>query len=442
MSLAQLRQDALTIFHAGLKAVDPVNAIKRHLHRQGDTLEIQGQRYELSTFDGIYVVGMGKAAAVMAQALEQLLGDRLRAGIVNVKVGHAVPLSIIQVHEAGHPIPDEAGWRGAQQIVDLLRQTGENDLVLCVISGGGSALLPCPAEGLTLEDKQQVTQLLLECGATIHEINAVRKHISQVKGGRLARLAWPSTVISLILSDVIGDTLDTIASGPTAPDQTTFDDCLRLLQQYQIQDRIPAPVLEHLQRGARGEIEETPKADDPIFQRTRNVIVGSNILAVKAAQHKATELGYHSLLLSSFIEGEAKEVAKVHAAMAKQILSTGHPVQRPACLISGGETTVTIRGRGRGGRNQEFALAAALAIAGLKDVVMLSGGTDGTDGPTEAAGGIVDGTTVARAKALGLDAEAYLRENNSYGFLQPLGDLLITGPTYTNVMDVQLVLVA
>lgn len=437
-----MRQDALTIFHAGLKAVDPVNAIKRHLHRQGDTLEIQGQRYELSTFDGIYVVGMGKAAAVMAQALEQLLGDRLRAGIVNVKVGHAVPLSIIQVHEAGHPIPDEAGWRGAQQIVDLLRQTGENDLVLCVISGGGSALLPCPAEGLTLEDKQQVTQLLLECGATIHEINAVRKHISQVKGGRLARLAWPSTVISLILSDVIGDTLDTIASGPTAPDQTTFDDCLRLLQQYQIQDRIPAPVLEHLQRGARGEIEETPKADDPIFQRTRNVIVGSNILAVKAAQHKATELGYHSLLLSSFIEGEAKEVAKVHAAMAKQILSTGHPVQRPACLISGGETTVTIRGRGRGGRNQEFALAAALAIAGLKDVVMLSGGTDGTDGPTEAAGGIVDGTTVARAKALGLDAEAYLRENNSYGFLQPLGDLLITGPTYTNVMDVQLVLVA
>lgn len=442
MSLAELRKDAVTIFQAGLKAVDPVQAVKRHLTRRDDWLEIQGRTYDLSTFDGVYVVGMGKAAAAMAQAIEERLGDRLTAGIVNVKVGHVVPLNVIRVNEAGHPVPDAAGWRGTEQIIHLLRHTGEKDLVLCLISGGGSALLPCPAEGLTLEDKQRVTKLLLECGATIHEINAVRKHISQVKGGRLARLAAPATLISLILSDVIGDHPDTIASGPTAPDESTFGDCLRLLEKYGIEEKIPTPVLEHLQKGVRGEVEETPKADDPVFQRTRNVIVGSNILAVKAAKEKADELGYHSLILSSFIEGETKEVAQVHAAIAKEILSTGHPIRRPACLISGGETTVTIRGRGLGGRNQEFALAAALAIEGLKDVVMLSGGTDGTDGPTDAAGGIVDGTTVARARAMGLDADGYLRENNSYHFLQPLGDLLITGPTLTNVMDLRLILVA
>jgi len=377
----------------------------------------------------------------MAEVIENLLGDRLRGGIVNVKYGHAVPLKIVRINEAGHPLPDEAGIRGTKEIMELLGRTGEKDLVLCLISGGGSALLPCPAQGLTLEDKQAATKVLLECGATIGEINAVRKHISEVKGGKLARLAYPSTLVSLVLSDVVGDDLENIASGPTVPDRSTFADCLAILQRYGIEDKIPTTVRAFLARGARGEVEETPKDGDPIFQRVQNVIVGSNVEAIQAAERKAEALGYHSLILSSFIEGETKEVAKVHAAIAKEILNTGHPLKRPACVVSGGETAVTVRGQGLGGRNQEFTLATALAIDGLERVVVLSGGTDGTDGPTDAAGAIADGATVRRAKEMGLDVDRTLRENDSYRLFKRLGDLLITGPTFTNVMDLHLVLV-
>jgi len=440
-NLSDLRKDACSIFEAGLKAADPVQAIKRHLRSQDSALEVHGRAYEPSAFDGIYVVGAGKAAGKMAEAIEKLLGDRLRGGIVNVKYGHAVPLQIVTINQAGHPLPDEAGIRGTKEIMELLRQTGEKDLVLCLISGGGSALLPCPARGLTLEDKQAATKVLLECGATICEINAVRKHISEVKGGKLARLAYPSSVVSLVLSDVIGDDLENIASGPTVPDRSTFDDCLAILRRYGVEDKIPVTVRAFLERGARGEVEETPKAGDPIFQRVQNVIVGSNVEAVQAAETRAEQLGYHSLVLSSFIEGETKEVAKVHAAIAREILSTGHPLQRPACVVSGGETTVTVRGQGLGGRNQEFALATALAIDGLERVVVLSGGTDGTDGPTDAAGAIADGATVRRAKEIGLDVDRALKENDSYRLFKRLGDLLITGPTFTNVMDLHIMLV-
>lgn len=441
MSTKKLRKDALAIFQAGIKAVDPVIAVKQHFRLEGSILSVENRTYNLSNYKGVYVVGAGKASAAMAKPIEGILGDRIKASAVNVKYGHAVQLKIIRVNEAGHPVPDEAGLKGTKQIIQLLQQTGEKDLVICLISGAGSALLPYPAQGLTLENKQKVTKHLLEVGATIHEINAVRKHISKVKGGQLARLVYPSTLISLILSDVIGDKLDSIASGPTAPDTSTFSDCLHILDKYNIRQEIPAAVLEHLERGAKGEIKETSKADDPAFKKTQNVIIGSNILAVKAAKKKAQELKYHSLVLSSFIEGETREVAKVHSSIAKEILSTGSPVPRPACVISGGETTVTIRGKGLGGRNQEFALAAAIEIDGLEDVVILSGGTDGTDGPTDAAGALADGKTVRRAKAQGLDAEYHLRENDSYHFFEPLGDLLITGPTYTNVMDLQLVIV-
>jgi len=441
LNTKKLRKDALAIFTAGVKAVDPVNAIKRHFKLQDGILSAGDKTYDLTSYSGVYVIGAGKASAAMAQPIEEILGDRIKASAVNVKYGHDVPLKIVRVNEAGHPVPDEAGLKGTNQIIQLLQQTGKKDLIICLISGGGSALLPCPAQGLVLENKQQVTKHLLEIGANIHEINAVRKHISKVKGGQLARLAYPSTLISLILSDVIGDDLDSIASGPTAPDSSTFSDCLHILDKYNIKQKIPSSVLEHLERGAKGEIKETPKADDPVFKKTQNVIIGSNILAVKAAKEKADELSYHSLILSSFIEGETKEVAKVHAAVAKEILNTGNPLPRPACVISGGETTVTIRGKGLGGRNQEFVLAAAIEIDGLEDVVILSGGTDGTDGPTDAAGALADGKTVRRAKELGLDAEYHLRENDSYHFFEPLGDLLITGPTYTNVMDLRLVMV-
>ena len=442
MKLKKLRKDALNIFNAGIKAVDPANAVKRYLTRQDDRLEIQGKTYDLSNYENIYVIGMGKASAAMTQAVEELIGDRLKAGILNVKYGHTVPLKIVKVNEAGHPVPDEAGLSGTRQIMEMLRQTGKKDLVFCLISGGGSALLPCPVEGVTLEDKQLVTKALLECGATIHEINALRKHISQVKGGRLATLAYPSTMISFILSDVIGDDLDSIASGPTVPDTSTFSDSLYILEKHKIKHKVPSAVIEFLEKGVRGDVEETPKADDPVFSQVQNVIIGSNIQAVTASRQKAEELGYNTLLLSTFIEGETKDVAKVHAAIAREIINSGNPIEKPACVISGGETTVTIRGEGLGGRNQEFALAAGIDINGLEKVLILSGGTDGTDGPTDAAGAIADGTTMERARKLGLDAELYIRENNSYHFFKQLDDLIITGPTFTNVMDLRLIIVS
>jgi hydroxypyruvate reductase len=441
MSGARLRKDALAIFRAGVKAVDPAAALKKHVQRHGHILTVGSRSYQLKDYDGIYVIGFGKASAAMAAPVEELLGTRLRSGIINVKYGHAVPLRRLLVNEAGHPVPDRAGLRGTRRIMELLGRTGENDLVIVLISGGGSALLPAPAPGLTLRDKQRTTRHLLESGAAIQEINAVRKHLSAVKGGRLSRLAYPSTVISLILSDVIDDSLESIASGPTAPDSTTFLDCLSILEKCGLNRKVPAAVLNHLKRGTQGQVEETPKPGDPIFTKTQNLIIGSNIQALLAAKGKADALRYNSLILSSFIEGETREIAALHAALAKEVLATGNPVRRPACLISGGETTVTICGRGLGGRNQEFALAAAIAIDGLENIVILSGGTDGTDGPTDAAGAIADGTTVSQARALGIDPERYLRENDSYHFFQQLGDLLMTGPTFTNVMDLRLVLV-
>ena len=424
-----------------MEAADAAAAVGRHVSLHDGALEVDGRTYNLSTFDGVYVVGAGKVSARMAEPVEALLGDRLKGGVVNVRYGHALPLDIIQVNEAGHPVPDEAGVRGTGEIVALLRRTGERDLVLCLFSGGGSALLPYPAEGLTLRDKQETTRILLRCGAAIKETNALRKHLSQVKGGRLAKLAYPATAISLILSDVVGDDLDVIASGPTAPDNSTFADCLEILRKYDIQEKISKAVQTFLQKGAKGELEETPKADDPIFRRTQNVIVGNNILAIRAAKEKAEQLGYRTLALSGSIEGESKEVAKAHAALTKDILRSGNPIERPACVVSGGETTVAVRGHGLGGRNQEFALAASLSIDGAEEVIVLGGATDGTDGPTDAAGAIVDGTTVSRAKMRGMDPRCYLENNDSFRFFEALGDLLITGPTYTNVMDLRLVLV-
>jgi hydroxypyruvate reductase len=302
--------------------------------------------------------------------------------------------------------------------------------------------MSCPVENLSLQDKQAMTRLLLDCGAKIHEVNAVRKHLSQVKGGRLAKLAYPATIVSLILSDVVGDPIDSIASGPTAPDGSTFLDCWRIVQRYGLAERIPRSVRDFLQRGLQGIANETPKPGDPLFEKVQNVIIGNNRTALLAAKERAEGLGFNTLILSGFIEGEAREAGGFHAAIAKEILTTGNPVRRPACVISGGETTVTIRGDGHGGRNQEFALAAAINIEGMDGAVMLSAGTDGTDGPTDAAGAIVDGNTVQRAKTQGLDAGDYLQRNDSYHFLEATDDLLITGPTFTNVMDLRLVLVS
>jgi hydroxypyruvate reductase len=441
MNIARARKDALAIFQAGVKAVDPAHAIKKHLKLEGNRLTAGETIYDLAAFDRISVIGAGKASAAMARAMEEILDKRLNSGLVITKYSHALPLDKVQVIEAGHPVPDVAGFRGAQKIIQFLEQRNEKDLVFFLISGGGSALLPYPHEGLTLEDKRDVTKILLAVGANIQEINTLRKHLSQVKGGRLAKIAHPATLISLILSDVIGDDLDSIASGPTVPDRSTFRDCVDIVEKYQITDRLPSVVADIFNKGIRGEIEDTPEAGDPVFERTQNLIIGSNIKAVEEAAKKATELGYNTLILSTFIEGETRDVAGVHAAIAKEILSSGNPIERPACVISGGETTVTIRSGGKGGRNQEFSLAAAIDIDGLENVVLLSAGTDGTDGPTDAAGAISDGATVVRARKLGMDPNHYLRENDSYHFFKALGDLILTGPTFTNVMDLRLVFV-
>ncbi len=435
--MSPLRRQALRIFHAALKAAAPAEAVLRHLKLQHNTLIAGRKRYRLNAFQNIYVVGAGKAGGAMAKAVERLLGKRITAGLVNVKYGHIARLRRIELNESGHPIPDRNGEQGANRIVQIARQAGPDDLIVCLISGGASALLPLPAPPVTLEEKQETTRLLLHCGADIHEINCIRKHISLVKGGELARLAYPATVLTLILSDVIGDDLDVIGSGPTVPDRTTFSDAKSILDKYAIWDKVPQPVRDRLSANA----PETPKPGHKIFDKVQNLIVGSNRLAVDAAAREARALGFRTSVLSTFVEGETREVAHVHAAIAKEIRASGRPVKPPACVISGGETTVTIHGTGLGGRNQEFTLAAALDIAGLEDVLVLSAGTDGSDGPTDAAGAIGAGTTIARAQARGLQASRFLADNDSYHFFEALGDLVKTGPTGTNVADIQIILV-
>jgi hydroxypyruvate reductase len=370
----------------------------------------------------------------MAQAVEKILGKRITSGLINVKHGHTVKLSRIEQNECGHPVPDESGVRGAQRIAAIARDATAKDLVICLISGGASALMPLPASPITLGEKQATTNLLLACGASIHEINAVRKHISAIKGGQLAALASPAKVISLILSDVIGDNLDVIGSGPTSPDASTFVMARGVFEKYGIWNKVPRAVRVRLDSGAAGEIPETPKA----LKNVENLIIGSNRIALDAAAEKAKELGFKPLILSSSIEGETREIAGMHAAIAREIRQSGRPLKPPVCIISGGETTVTIRGKGKGGRNQEFALSAAVGIAGLKDVLIFSAGTDGTDGPTDAAGAQADGETLRR----GPEAVRRLANNDSYHFFEPLKDLIMTGPTGTNVMDVHLILVA
>ncbi len=419
MRAHSLRRQARAIFHAGLAAANPIDAVVRSL-----------QRHDYSRYAHIYVVGAGKAGASMAQAAERVLGRRIATGLINVKDGHLARVRRIELNQCGHPVPDERGVAGAMRIAEIAAGAGRNDLVLCLISGGASALLPLPASPITLEEKQQMTRLLLECGADIHELNAVRKHLSRIKGGQLARLAAPARVEALMLSDVIGDDLDTIGSGPTAPDGSTFAAVAGIFEKYGLTGNIPQSIAGRIASGGRGEIAETPKAGDPCFARVRNTIVGSNRLALAAAARRARALGFRTTVLSSSIEGETREIARMHAAIARDA--------RPGtCIVTGGETTVTIKGPGLGGRNQEFVLAAAIDIAGRPDIVVLSAGTDGSDGPTDAAGAIADGNTLERNP----EAARYLAANDSYRYFEGLGDLIITGPTNTNVMDVHVILV-
>lgn len=441
-TLKGLRHDAELVFGSCLKAADPEAAIKRFLRVQGDGLYVgQDLRVRLGDYRRVLVVGAGKGSAPMGKALEDLLGKRISTGLICVKYDHGLPLNRIRLMEAAHPVPDEAGEEAARRIVALLESAQEDDLVISCISGGGSALLPAPAGGITLDQKQELTRRLLAVSAGIHEINAVRKHLSLCKGGNLMKAAYPAPVINLMLSDVVGDEPDTIASGPFVPDRSTFGDVVEILTRHGLLEGCPQEIKDRITGGAEGRIPETPKPGDKIFSRAHNVIVGSNSLSLAAGKGRAEELGYRTLILSSSIEGDTTEAASFHTSIAREIRSTGNPITPPACVLSGGETTVNIRGNGLGGRNQEFALAAAAGISGLTKTVVLSAGTDGTDGPTDAAGAVVDASTLERASSLGLDAKAYLSNNDSYHFFKALGDLVITGPTRTNVMDVRVILV-
>lgn len=437
-----MHERLLDIFLAAIRAVDPCLSVARHLHRTGSLLSVGERQVDLDRYRRILVVGAGKATAAMAAAVEHLALAGIERGLVIVKDGHLRTLRAIEQVEASHPVPDERGLAGTSRLMAMLREAEADTLVICLLSGGASSLMVAPAGTLSLKDLIVTNELLLSSGAEVTAMNTVRKHLSLVKGGRLAELAFPASVMSLIVSDVIGDRLDVIASGPTVPDPTTYDDALAVLRRAGLLRWVPRAVTEHLKRGARGVIPETPKGGEPAFAVTSNHIVCSNHLALQAALARATELGFDVELLEGVLEGEARSAARSLAASAIARQKAVRPGGRPLCLVAGGETTVSLRGRGSGGRNQEFALAVAMEIAGRTGVTCLCGGTDGTDGPTDAAGAIVDGNSVPRAVAAGIHPRPHLDSNDSYGFFErlALADAraarhLKTGPTGTNVMD-------
>jgi len=443
------------IMSASIQAVEPGTALSRKMRRDGDQLFIEDKSYDLSKINRVKVIGAGKAAYPMAAAAVKILHPHLEQVRVIVKEGHTLPeipqmLALaggetddpgqqtikVEVFEAGHPIPDENGINATTRLIDLISDSQPDDMVICLISGGGSALLVSPVEGVTLKDIQELTAQLLASGATINEINTLRKHLSLVKGGGLARCASPARVATLILSDVVGDPLDVIASGPTVPDNSTYGDARAVLEKYNLHGIIPGAIARHVERGLSRKIPETPKPGDAVFDRVQNVIIGSNLLACQAALRQAVREGFNSLLLTTWLEGEAVQAGRFLSGILRQIASSSHPVARPACIILGGETTVTLHGDGLGGRNQEMALSAVYDLDGLQDSALITLATDGGDGPTEAAGAVVTGNTLQRARSIGLEPGDFLKRNDAYHFFDQLGDLIKTGPTLTNVNDI------
>jgi len=436
------RRLVLSSIEAALNAVDPRDIIRAKVSLKGNVLRICGHPFDLGEFRNIIVVGGGKASGLMAEALEKILEDRITNGIVNIPYdGVQLQLQHIRLQEASHPVPDEASVRGVKRIIDLATSADERDLIICLISGGGSSLMPLPRRGISLQDKIMVTDQLLKSGATIDEINTVRKHISDFKGGWLAKRAYPTTVVNLILSDVIGDALDSIASGPTVPDTTTFRDAVKILKRYMLWSRVAESVREVLLKGEKGLIPETPKADDETFKKVHNFIVANNRSASLAAYEKLKRDGLNTLFLTSQLEGEARHVGTVFAAIVKEIIESGKPICKPAGIVAGGETTVTVAGGGKGGRNQELVLSASLRLEELEGIAIASVSTDGVDGPTDAAGAIADGQTVKQARNMRLDPLESLINNDSYGFFSRVHDLIFTGPTGTNVNDLTAVVV-
>ncbi|TGC11319.1 glycerate kinase type-2 family protein [Methanolobus halotolerans] len=434
-----LRSDAKEIISQAISGVDPYSCVHRAVRREGDRLNIGMSSFDLSAYENIYIVAFGKASVTMSRALEEILGDNLSGGCAITKYNFGSSLKTVKVMEAAHPIPDENGVLAAKHIRALLEKTGTNDLIFFLISGGGSALMTLPRKGISLSDFVNLTNKLLHVGATIYELNTIRKHLSAVKGGGLAKMAYPSESISLILSDVVGDPLDVISSGPTVPDRSTFDDFQEIVERYDL--KLSPAVQGLLEDGLEGVVEDTPKSGGPAFKRCHHYLVGNNYVALQGAEDKAIELGYNTLILTSSLVGEAREVAKVLASIAREEKKRYMPLALPACILTGGETTVTIGGRGKGGRCQEMALSFVIEAQDLKDTLFLPAATDGNDGPTDAAGAFADSYTMEKGRDLHIDARTMLQENNSYDFFKETGDLLITGPTGTNVMDVYVLLI-
>ncbi len=444
--MSKAREDLKAIYMAAIAAVNPVTAVETHVKRKDNALHLLSgghiiKEFDLSRFRRVIVTGAGKATAPMARAVEALIGDRLDEGLICVKYGYTDALRLVKIIEAAHPVPDSNGVRGAKQILELLKSANADDLVISLISGGGSALLPLPPEPISLEEKRETTSLLLKCGAGIHEVNTVRKHLSLVKGGNMARAAGGATVINLMISDVVGDNMDVIASGPFVPDRSTYRDALEIIERYGLTDRVPASVSGRIRSGVRGDIDENPGSGNAIFRNITNLIVASNIIALQAARNEATARGYNSIILSSMIEGNTRDAAIWHSRVAREIVASSNPVPPPACVVSGGETTVMVTGDGLGGRNMEFAMHAALDIAGQEGITMASIGTDGSDGPTDAAGAVADGSTLDLSRKMKIDINEYIASNDSYHFHEKLGNLIVTGPTNTNTMDVRIIMV-
>lgn len=434
-------QTAQTIYRAGVNSVDPELLVKRKLKLSGQLLVVNGNKYYLDRFRYIYVLGAGKAAGRMVRGVESVLGSRLSGGMVIVPTGTSVNQEQIEIRSGSHPHPDQNGMGATKDIIELARKVGKNDLVIVLLSGGGSALLSAPAEGISIGDIRILTDLFLKKGIPIEEINTIRKHVSRIKGGGLARLLYPAKVISLIISDVVGDDPAVVASGPTAPDPTTFQACLKLLDKYGIKNSVPFSIIRRLELGENGKIQETPKTEDPIFKKISNFIIGNNMNALEGASEKAREYGYITIILSDRISGDIRRGAELHCALAKAVVTSAKRRNKPVCILTGGEMTVDVKGNGKGGRNTEFILACARELLGTNGITILSGGTDGIDGCAPAAGAICNGNTLLRGKEIGLDADDFLERNDSYTYFRAVGDLLITGPTGTNVMDLRVILV-
>jgi len=437
-------EDAKGIWRSALDAVDPWRLVRESVVREGDVVRIKDREFDLSSRERVFVISFGKAASAMGEALAEILDERLTSGLAVAPGPVAKAGARLEHIEASHPVPDALSVEAGRRVLEIATRAGEGDILFVCISGGGSALLALPAEGITLDKKRRLTDDLLRAGATIQELNVVRKHLSAIKGGHLARAAYPATVVTLVISDVVGDDLGTIASGPTHWDSSTFAEARAVLERYGLWDSASAMIRARFEEGARGLLEETLKEGDPVFERVHTFIVGDNMTALRAAKHEAEKRGFEPIFLSSSDGGEARRTAAGYAAFLAELACSAAQLPRPLCLLAGGELTVTVKGRGKGGRNTEFVLAALVEMARAEveglDWLILSLGTDGIDGPTDAAGAYADVMTIKTAVALGLDPAAYLDDNDSYYFFKQTGNLIVTGPTGTNVMDLRLFL--